>query len=118
VTVPDLLDHLRATFSPQSAISYDKLFEQVRKSPLLVLDDLGTESATSWAKEKLYQLFNYRYNARLPTVITTAQRIEDLDPRLSSRLLDRTRCQIYAILAPGYRGSLQVGTGRHRSRRN
>ncbi len=117
VTVPDLLDHLRATFSPQSAISYDKLFEQVRKSPLLVLDDLGTESATSWAREKLYQLFNYRYNARLPTVITTAQRIEDLDPRLSSRLLDRTRCQIYAILAPGYRGSVLGGTGRHRSRR-
>jgi DNA replication protein DnaC len=117
VTVPDLLDHLRATFSPQSAISYDKLFEQVRKSPLLVLDDLGTESATSWAREKLYQLFNYRYNARLPTVITTAQRIEDLDPRLSSRLLDRSRCQIYAILAPAYRGPQPTGAGRHRSRR-
>jgi len=118
VTVPDLLDHLRATFSPQSAISYDKLFEQVRRSPLLVLDDLGTESATSWAKEKLYQLFNYRYNARLPTVITTAQRIEDLDPRLCSRLLDQTRCQIYAILAAAYRGPMQVASGRRRSRRS
>ena len=64
VTVPDLLDHLRSTFSPQSTISYDKLFEQVRKTPLLILDDLGTESATAWAKEKLYQLFNHRYNDR------------------------------------------------------
>ncbi len=117
VTVPDLLDHLRATFSPQSAISYDKLFEQVRRAPLLVLDDLGTESATSWAKEKLYQLFNYRYNARLPTVITTAQRIEELDPRLCSRLLDQTRCQIYAILAPAYRGSIEAAPSRQRSRR-
>jgi DNA replication protein DnaC len=115
VTVPDLLDHLRATFSPQSTISYDKLFEQVRRAPLLVLDDLGTESATSWAREKLYQLTNYRYNARLPTVITTAQAIEDLDPRLRSRLLDQTRCQIYAIIAPPYRGP--AARGGHRRRR-
>jgi DNA replication protein DnaC len=104
VTVPDLLDHLRATFSPQSPISYDKLFEQVRKAPLLILDDLGTESATAWAREKLYQLFDYRYNARLPTVITTSQRIDELDPRIRSRLQDQRRCQIYPITAPSYRG--------------
>jgi len=54
--VPDLLDHLRATFSPNSSISYDSLFEQVRSTRLLILDDLGTQSATPWAKEKL---FNY-----------------------------------------------------------
>ena len=104
VTVPDLLDHLRATFSPHSAISYDKLFEQVRKAPLLILDDLGTESATAWAREKLYQLFDYRYNARLPTVITTPQRIDQLDARIRSRLQDQRRCQIYPITAPSYRG--------------
>ena len=50
VVVPDLLDHLRSTFNPQSPISYDKLFDQVRRAPLLVLDDLGTESATPWAR--------------------------------------------------------------------
>ena len=105
VVVPDLLDHLRATFNPQSPISYDKLFDQVRRAPLLVLDDLGTESATAWAKEKLYQLFNYRYNARLPTVITTSREIDDLDPRLRSRLLDPARCQIWLIKAPAFRGA-------------
>ena len=117
VVVPDLLDHLRATFSPQSTISYDKLFEQVRRAPLLVLDDLGTESATKWAREKLYQLFNHRYNARLPTVITSAREMDDLDPRLRSRMLDRSRCQIWAILAPSYRGQqLPPPTRRRRAR--
>ena len=72
VVVPDLLDHLRATFSPTSATTLDRLFEQVKSAPLLVLDDLGTESATPWAREKLFQLLNYRYAARLPTVITTS----------------------------------------------
>jgi DNA replication protein DnaC len=105
VVVPDLLDHLRATFNPQSPISYDKLFQQVRNAPLLILDDLGTESATAWAKEKLYQIFNHRHNANLPTVITTSRELEDLDPRLQSRLLDPSRCQPARINAPAYRGA-------------
>jgi len=104
VVVPDLLDHLRATFNPQSTVSFDQRFEEVRRTPLLILDDLGTESATPWAREKLYQIFDYRYNARLPTVITTATPIEELDPRLATRMLDVSRCTPFAILAPAYRG--------------
>ncbi len=104
VVVPDLLDHLRATFNPQSTVTFDQRFEEVRRAPLLVLDDLGTESATPWAREKLYQIFDYRYNARLPTVITTATPIEELDPRLATRMLDVSRCTPFAILAPAYRG--------------
>lgn len=103
VVVPDLLDHLRATFSPASNVSYDRLFEQIRNAPLLILDDLGTQSATPWAREKLYQIFNHRYNARLPTVITTSNTLEDLDPRIRSRMLDLRLCRLVGILAPAYR---------------
>jgi DNA replication protein DnaC len=103
--VPDLLDHLRATFSPNSNISYDYLFELVRNTRLLILDDLGTQNATPWAKEKLFQILNLRYEARLPTVITTSRKIEELDPRITSRMLDRNRCTILALVVPSYRGS-------------
>ncbi|MBS3783703.1 MAG: ATP-binding protein [Anaerolineae bacterium] len=113
VVVPDLLDHLRATFNPKSTISFDKRFEEVRRTPLLILDDLGTESATPWAREKLYQVFDYRYNARLPTVITTASMVEEIDPRLATRMLDVSRCTPAPILAPAYRG----GAPRRRSSR-
>ncbi len=104
VVVPDLLDHLRATFNPSANVRLDKRFDEVKSAPLLVLDDLGTESATAWAREKLYQLFNHRYNARLPTVITTAVPVEELDPRLASRMLDGIRCTFFVIEAPSYRG--------------
>ncbi|MGC9467496.1 MAG: ATP-binding protein [Anaerolineae bacterium] len=104
VVVPDLLDHLRAAFNPHSNISLDKRFEEVRRAPMLVLDDLGTESATPWAKEKLFQLINYRYVARLPTVITTASRIQDLDPKLGIRFLDVSRCTVFEIKVPPYLG--------------
>ncbi len=105
VSVPDLLDHLRAAFSPTSPTSLDRRFEEVRSAPLLILDDLGTESATPWVREKLYQLFNYRYNRELPTVITTADTLDEMDPRLRSRLLDKRLCTIYAITVPAYRGA-------------
>lgn len=120
VVVPDLLDHLRATFNPNSPTPYDKRFDEVRKAPLLVLDDLGTQSATPWAEEKLYQLFNYRYNARLPTVITMAKDV-DLKPRLKSLILDVGRCTPFEIMAPSYRGlptrSLSKNRGRRTARR-
>jgi DNA replication protein DnaC len=104
VSVPDLLDHLRATFSPNSTVSLDRRFEEVRTSRLLILDDLGTQSATPWAREKIYQLFNYRYNAELPTVITTSSKSEELDPRLNSRMQDTRLCQVVVIPVPAYRG--------------
>ncbi len=104
VVVPDLLDHLRATFNPAANMRLDKRFNEVKTASLLVLDDLGTESATPWAREKLYQLINHRYNARLPTVITTATYIDDLDPRLASRMLDVSRCTFFNLEVPSYRG--------------
>ncbi len=105
VLVPDLLDHLRATFNPNSNTSLDKIFTEVRTAPLLVLDDLGTESATAWAREKLYQLFNYRYNAQLPTVITTTTPVDEIDPRLASRLFDGNRSSFFIVEAPSFRGA-------------
>ncbi len=107
VVVPDLLDHLRAAFNPASGVRYDKRFDEVRTAPLLILDDLGTESATAWAREKLYQLFNHRYNARLPTVITTASPIDELDPRLATRMLDVSRCTFFVLEVPSYRGGIK-----------
>jgi DNA replication protein DnaC len=112
VMTPDLLDHLRAAFSPSSGTSYDRRFDEIRTAPLLVLDDLGAQSTTPWAKEKLHQLFNYRYNAELPTVITVAsEMLKEIDERLRTRLLDERLCTIYAITAPAFSGTKKK-TGR------
>jgi DNA replication protein DnaC len=105
IMVPDLLDHLRATFNPSSNVTYDHRFDEIRTTPLLVLDDLGAQSTSPWAKEKLHQLFNYRYNAELPTVLTVAvDMLESIDERLRVRLLDERICTICAITAPAYHG--------------
>ena len=101
--VPDLLDHLRTTFGPQSTISYDEQFDFLRAVPVLILDDLGTESATPWAREKLYQLINHRYNYRLPTVVTTNLKPDAIEPRIYSRLCDPACGTIITMTASDYR---------------
>jgi DNA replication protein DnaC len=116
VVVPDLLDHLRATFSPSSTVSMDRRFEEVRTTPLLVLDDLGTQTSSPWAREKLYQLFNYRYNAELPTVITTASFANEMDERLRSRLEDSRLVNLCPITVPSYRGAAPPRSKARRSR--
>jgi DNA replication protein DnaC len=109
--VPDFLDHLRSTFSPESKVSYDQTFERVKTAPLLVLDDFGEQSTTPWAREKLYQVINYRYNARLATVITTRyslqEILEEVESSISSRLIDPKISVAFNIMAPDYRGDLR-----------
>jgi len=100
--VPDLLDHLRATFSPTSTVSYDSIFNQVRTAKLLILDDLGTQNATPWAKEKLYQIINFRYESGMPTIITTSEHSKDIDPRILSRMSDTRISRIIPIIVPPY----------------
>jgi DNA replication protein DnaC len=102
ITVHNLLDYLRVTYNPGAPVSFDQRFHQVRNSPLLILDDLNPENATSWAKEKLFQIIDYRYVTRLPTVITTPVAIETMDARIRSRLLDRRSCLFFGITAPDY----------------
>jgi DNA replication protein DnaC len=102
--VPELLDHLRATFAPSSDIPYDELFDKIREVQLLVLDDFGAENSTAWASEKLFQLINYRYNYQMPTVITTNdQRLSRVDERVNSRLSDIGFVRHILIKAPDYR---------------
>ena len=108
VVVADLLDHLRSTFAPDSHVAYDVLFDSIRNTDLLILDDLGTHATSPWAEEKLFQLLNYRYNGRLPTVITTSlspKRMHELSPAVTSRLGDTLVCKQITIDAPDYRGS-------------
>jgi DNA replication protein DnaC len=103
IVTPDLLDALRASFNGDGSGAYDKVFYEVRAAPFLILDDFGAQSATAWAKEKLYQVLNYRYNAQLPTVITTNQTLEEIEPALQSRMSDQEYCGVLAVMAPDYR---------------
>ncbi|HMN60760.1 MAG TPA: ATP-binding protein, partial [Anaerolinea sp.] len=87
LTAPDLLDWLRYSYDAPDD-TFESRFEEIRNINLLVVDDLGTQNATPWAQEKLYQILNWRYVNRLPTVVTSNQPLEEIEGRIQSRLRD------------------------------
>jgi len=102
ITVPDLLDTLRFAYSDPET-TFEARFEEVRNADLLVLDDFGTQNATGWAQEKLFQIINYRYINKLPTVITTNLMLDEIESRIRSRLQDEEFVKRVRITAPDYR---------------
>jgi len=97
-TMPDLLDMLRQGYAEDADARFEERFDWLRNVGLLILDDLGTEHATPWAAEKLYQIVNYRYERRLPMVVTSnvnphSLSAQAVDARVLSRLLEGTEAE-------------------------
>lgn len=105
-TVPDLLDYLRATFAPDSPIAHYDLLERIKTCDLLVLDDMGAERNTPFSEDKLLQIAGYRYDERLPTIITSNKEPDDVAasrPEIASRMRDVLVVFELLIVAPDYR---------------
>ncbi len=102
ITVPDLLDSLRFAYSNPET-TFETRFEDVRNVRFLVLDDFGTQNATAWAQEKLFQIINYRYINKLPTLITTNLILDEIESRIRSRLQDSEFVKHIRMFAPDYR---------------
>jgi len=102
-SVPDLLDELRSSYANKDDRNFDQLFKKIMNVEILALDDLGAHQISPWVDEKLYQLFNYRYIKKLPTIITRNTQSSSLDVRIKSRLADLKLATNFEILAPDYR---------------
>lgn len=83
---------------------------------LLVLDDLGKESASQWSAMTLYRVVNARYEAMLPTVFTSQYAPRALLARLSrsgeaetaEAIVSRIRetCATVALTGPDRRAAV------------
>ena len=84
--VIDMLDTLRASMGDEDK-RYELLIEGISTMPFLVLDDLGQQSDTAWANERVKQIVNARYRKELSTVITTNKNLlAAFDEALASRI--------------------------------
>jgi DNA replication protein DnaC len=68
VTVSELLDELRRAVRDDAG---DDVLHSFKLTPLLVLDDLGVERTTEFAKEQLFSLLNARLQHMRQTLVTT-----------------------------------------------
>ncbi|MBI1801243.1 MAG: ATP-binding protein [Chloroflexi bacterium] len=102
LNVPELLSFLRAGFAANQTDDpdFDKRLQTIKDFPVLILDDWGAHSDTPWADEQLYLILNYRTERVLPTVVTTNLPLQELEPRVRSRLMNRRIGQVIKISAP------------------
>lgn len=80
VYYPEFLRDLKASFSSD----FKEKFEYVKKVPLLLLDDIGAENSTSWARDEILgPILQYRMEQHLPTFFTSNLTLEELEVNLS-----------------------------------
>jgi len=97
ITAPDMYALMRPGGSDRGT-EYE--VKRLKKIPLLLIDDLGTEKISEFTEEATYRLLNERYNESLPTLITSnlpadsrdkdgVKQGPDLIDKLGERIADR-----------------------------
>lgn len=80
---PEFLRSLKETFSED--ISFSERFNQIKKAELLLLDDIGAETTTSWNRDEILgTILQYRMQEGLPTFFTSNLTLEELECHLAS----------------------------------
>src|SRR4051812_21837385 len=104
VTVPELLDNLRETYNKPGR-NLDEWMDAVQNADFLVLDDLGSERATEWGRERIFGIVNPRYREALPRVFTSNIGLKDLAAQLGDRTASRViaMCEGIQIEGDDYR---------------
>lgn len=101
VSAPDLYALLR----PRHGVDSEAEFRKVAQAPLLLLDDVGAGKASEWTEEVNYRLINYRYEADLPTLITSNVAPRELGAELGARVASRIAemCEQVTLKGPDRR---------------
>ena len=103
--VQQLMYRLQSSFqsTADSHGTFDTLFRTAADAEVLVLDDLGAENDSEWTRATLQELLSHRYEARLPTVVTTFIDMDQQSGAIASRLCDHSISSVINMSAPDYR---------------
>ena len=86
-----MMDNL-FTMREMSREEWARYEKRIRSTPLLVLDDLGSEDTDkSWVRAKADSIITERYNKMLPIIVTTNLTQDELLNTYSGRIVDRLR---------------------------
>ncbi|MBO5568064.1 MAG: ATP-binding protein [Clostridium sp.] len=96
--VPVLMTNFSKILNQMGAMYTEERYQYIASFnhySLLIIDDLGIERSTEYAKEQVYAVVDERYKADLPLIITTNLTIRELrnpatvaDARIYSRVLE------------------------------
>ena len=82
VYVPEFLRILKANLNDTE--DFNDMYETVKKAPLLLLDDIGAEYLTPWARDEILgTILQYRMDEELPTFFTSNLNLKQLEEHFS-----------------------------------
>ena len=77
---PEYIRDLKASFDSD----FKEKFNYIKKVPLLLIDDIGAENTTAWARDEIFcPLIQYRMQEQLPTFFTSNLTINELEEHFS-----------------------------------
>lgn len=85
-TFADHLEHIREEFDKTGQRRY---LSMMKNTSMLVLDDVGKEKQTDWTKEIMFNVINYRYEHKLPFILTTNLNENQLGNHLGGAVYSR-----------------------------
>ena len=83
MTMIDLLARIKQSYDDTDRVSEAEVMKIYEDIPLLVIDDIGSEQATEWGVTRIYAIINARYEAYMPTIITTNYGTPELIQRMT-----------------------------------
>jgi len=87
--VPELLQKLREISDTKRNDEESDIIEEAVAVDVLVLDDLGAESAPNWIREKLYLIIDRRYKDNKPILIATSCLLDEFERQVGKRVISR-----------------------------
>ena len=82
VYFPELLRSLKSGFGNDN--EFDRRFEEIKETPILLIDDIGAEKVTEWSRDEILgNILQYRMDSNLPTFFTSNLSIEELESNLA-----------------------------------
>ena len=108
MTMIDLLANVRRTYNGQGDEA--DILKLYTETPLLIIDDLGSEAATEWTSSMIFTIVNARYEAYMPVIVTTNCGTEELtrsltpagcSERNAQKMIDRLREMCLAVPLDG-----------------
>ncbi len=80
---------LLASMRPNAKNDSEAVLAELRKLPLLLIDDLGVAKNSEWVEDVTYRLINGRYEQMMPSIFTSNLAVEQLRDALGDRIASR-----------------------------
>jgi len=93
----DFYAQIRATFNSDSSQRTETVFNDIARQDVLVIDDFGVQSDSEWEQRMLYDLIDARYEAELPTIITSNIELETVRNLFKGRIYSRLTEMLHLV---------------------